>query len=327
MALCNNSHMDFYQLEVFLSAARHESMSEAAREFDIAQSSASRSIARLEQELGVSLFERSGRNVSLNQYGKSYLAYVARAMEELSSGETVLREMAGKACGHVSVASPAHDLITEPIASFMHTHPDTVFRESFLPFEGIRKELERGNIDFAVSFHPVNHPDFAWEPVAKERLHLLVSNTHPLGERASVSLSELKDERFVVAQTTDMHYFLINLCRRAGFEPDVHVYSGEQQLQGPLVAQGIGLSIIPAILARRIERELQKPITRTVPFKEGYCCRTIGLVSLSNHFFSQAASDFRNEVKAYFTTLDTEMNGAPSVFDSEPDHYRRLDFR
>src|SRR5689334_17906871 len=95
--------MEWQQLVYFREVARQEHFTLAAGELSISQPALSRSIARLESELGVPLFEREGRSVRLNRYGRSFLAHVERALDEMAVGERELADMSGPARGTVAI--------------------------------------------------------------------------------------------------------------------------------------------------------------------------------------------------------------------------------
>jgi len=309
--------MELLQLEYFLAVARLGNMTAAAEKLNVAQSSVSRSIARLERDLGVALFERSGRNIHLNKYGSAYYLRVERALIELSDGEAELKDMVGGLHGQVSLSVPTPDMITKPIVAYMQRYPDVVFHEKMLSFEKLRQELERGNIDFSLSYNPIEHQDFVWTPLAKERIYLLLPLTHPLCERTSVSLSELRCERFIMSQSDDMHYFTQLLCRRAGFEPNIQFYSSEPMLLGPMVEQGLGISLIPATNVRTLEQTFPGRESKIIDISDDFCVRTIGLIYLKRHYFSSASKRFYNTLVRYFRDLDVELNGTPTVFSED----------
>lgn len=97
--------MDLLQLRYFQAVARREHISQAAEELRVAQPSVSRTIARLEKELGVPLFDRRGRQVRLNSYGVAFLRRVDRALSELDEARRELSDAAGLGHGRVTVAA------------------------------------------------------------------------------------------------------------------------------------------------------------------------------------------------------------------------------
>lgn len=98
--------MEFLQLQYFQAVARHEHMTNTAKELNVSQPSLSNSIQRLEKNLGVPLFERQGRNIKLNEFGKTYLQRVEQAFMELEEGQRELTDMAGLEHGVISIAVP-----------------------------------------------------------------------------------------------------------------------------------------------------------------------------------------------------------------------------
>lgn len=86
--------MELLQLKYFQTVARLEHMTKAAEELHIAQPSLSKTIARLEKDLGVPLFDRQGRQITLNPFGKVFLKRVERIFHELSEGEREIKDLA-----------------------------------------------------------------------------------------------------------------------------------------------------------------------------------------------------------------------------------------
>src|SRR2546430_10643306 len=120
--------MDLLQLRYFQAVARHEHVSRAAEELRIAQPALSRSIARLEAELGVPLLRRHGRRVTLNRLGASFLTRVDPALPELDQGCQELADAAGLTRGSVAIAAETLRTMTTLTARFLAGHPDVSLR-------------------------------------------------------------------------------------------------------------------------------------------------------------------------------------------------------
>ena len=132
MYSCSITHkvavVDLLQLRHFQVVARHQHVSRAAAELRVAQPALSRSIARLEAELGVALFDRHGRRVRLNRFGALFLARVQNALGELDQARQELRDAAGLARGTVAVAVETLRMVTELAAGFLADHPEVSLR-------------------------------------------------------------------------------------------------------------------------------------------------------------------------------------------------------
>src|SRR5256886_1659607 len=96
--------MDLLQLHYFRTVARLEHMTRAAEELLIAQPALSQTIARLEDDLGVPLFDRLGRRIRLNLFGRAFLGRVERIFAELDQGQRELADLAGGEQGQVDLA-------------------------------------------------------------------------------------------------------------------------------------------------------------------------------------------------------------------------------
>ena len=95
--------MTLTQLTYFQTVARCQHFRLAASELNISQPSLSRSIANLEEELGIVLFERHGRNVTLTRYGRLFLSHADRILSEVAIAEKQMKKLSGNA-GHADIA-------------------------------------------------------------------------------------------------------------------------------------------------------------------------------------------------------------------------------
>lgn len=94
--------MELLHLKYFQIVAKHEHMTQAAEELCISQPSLSKVVNRLEEELGVPLFDRQGRNIRLNAFGKAFLKRVERVFRELEDGKKEITDMNGLEQGRIS---------------------------------------------------------------------------------------------------------------------------------------------------------------------------------------------------------------------------------
>lgn len=121
--------MEFLQLYYFQTVARTEHMTKAAEELRIAQPSLSKTIARLEADLGVPLFDRHGRQLRLNSYGKTFLQRVDRVFMEIHEGRRELQDRAGLDKGNITLAVSIPKLLPELLGSFLKEFPDVLIRQ------------------------------------------------------------------------------------------------------------------------------------------------------------------------------------------------------
>ncbi len=244
--------MDFLQLKYFRVVARVEHMTKAAQELYIAQPSLSQTIGRLEEELGVPLFDRQGRQIRLNQFGKTFLEHVERIFAELETGQRKIRDMAGLDQGTVSLSVTALRLMPDILRNFLTRYPHVsfhVFQSSTLQMQ---RQLDSGEIDLCISALPITQPGIHWQPLLTEEIFLIVPPDHTLAGRKNIPLYKVAQEPFVSLPVGDgLRDVTDDLCKQAGFTPRIMFEGGEPAAIYDLVETGLGIAFAPALARRR----------------------------------------------------------------------------
>src|SRR5215218_6786965 len=183
--------MDLLQLRYFQAVARREHVSRAAEELRVSQPSLSRSVARLEAELGVPLFDRDGRRVRLNRLGAAFLRRVDRALRELDDARREVADAAGLDDGTVAVAVETLLVLTDVLAAFRAEHPGVRFRLLQSPARTMVRQLGRGEVDLCLASQPLEGPSLRTMAVLTEEVLLAVPREHPLAQRKRVGVAAL----------------------------------------------------------------------------------------------------------------------------------------
>src|SRR5215469_7169189 len=190
--------MELLQLKYFQTVARREHMTRAAEELGIAQPALSQTIARLEAELGVALFERVGRGIRLSQFGKAYAQRVERVFQELAQGEREIVAIADGTEGEVELAlSVATQLLPDLLSGFRHNHPGIRFRLSQHDVKTMAQQLGKGTYDLCITSPPLQQVGVASVSLLTEDIRLAVPTWHPLAGRSSICLQEVAQEDFI----------------------------------------------------------------------------------------------------------------------------------
>jgi LysR family transcriptional regulator, glycine cleavage system transcriptional activator len=186
-------------LPAFRSAAETEHLPSAGRALFVTPSAVSRTIRTLEISLGLRLFERAGRGISLNPAGRRLLSAVRDAMRLVDDAVASCRgEML---VGEVAIATPrelALPLVWPALRALLVRHPGLVPRVAITDEREVRELLLRGDIDLAL-VHDARGtaPDLAVELLAPVEHGVYAPSSHPLVGRAGLTLGDLADHRFV----------------------------------------------------------------------------------------------------------------------------------
>lgn len=296
--------MEILQLKYFQTVARLEHMTRAAEELGIAQPALSQTIARLERELGAPLFDRLGRNIRLNQFGRAYLKRVERIFEELAQGQRELNDLAEGRQGQIALGlSAATHLLPDLLSAFRTDHPAIGFQLSQHQDKTgthLGQQLTRGVCDFWISSPPLQQPGIRSVALLTEEVFLAFPSAHPLARRAQIHLHEVADEAFISLKLgQSLRELTDSFCQQVGFCPNIVFESDEPSTIRGLIRAGLGIAFVPAISWRGSVG----PAVTQVSVSEPRCQRTIGLSWLAGRHLSAAAQQFRQFVIEYFARL------------------------
>lgn len=242
--------MDLNTLRQFLVVARLEHLSRAADELRVAQPSLSRTIARLENELGTPLFDRSGR-LRLNDTGELFRGYVERSIGELDAGRRAVTEATSGGFGTVRLASETFLTFTGPLAAYKRAHPDIEVELHQMAATEMARHLLAQDIDLCVASQPIHADGLESVQLLDEAVWLATPVDHPLACRTSVTVDDLADQPFISARKGHWQRRLLDrLFATRDLTPRIVCEGDELSAIAALIQAGLGIGLVPA-LARR----------------------------------------------------------------------------
>ncbi|MEK4996262.1 LysR family transcriptional regulator [Paenibacillus sp. FSL H7-0918] len=293
--------MELLQLQYFLAVARLEHMTEAARNLHVTQSSLSKTIQRLEEDLGVPLFDRVGRKLRLNESGSRFLRRAERALFELEQGKQELSDLSSPEHGTLELAVTTASTLPNILREFRKKRPDIQYHVQMLTTQEMVTLLNRGEVDYCLSSPPIKGDDIECQIVFIDPILVAVPKGHRLANRNSVTLIELRDEWFVgVKSGYGTRDLIDSVCKSVGFVPK-YVYEGDEPARlSTLVEAEIGLAFIPST-ARNSREDIQYLQVENHELE-----REIALLWHRSRYISQAALEFREVVVEYFGALSKQ---------------------
>jgi DNA-binding transcriptional LysR family regulator len=237
------------RLAQFAAVARHEHVTRAAAELGVPQSTLSRAVTRLESDLGVALFARQGRTLSLTTAGRTFLASAERALTAVEQAAESVRADADPAKGKVAFGflhTLGWETVPGLIRAFRADHPRVRFALVQNYGEAMLDRLRAGDLDLCLTSPVPDSPDLVARRLDEQRLRLVVPDDHPLASRRRIRLAEAADEHFVTLEKGyGMRRILDSLCAEAGFTPRVAFEGEEAETIRGLVAAGLGVALLP----------------------------------------------------------------------------------
>jgi len=261
--------VELRQLQYLRHIARVSGFRRAADELDMSQATLSEQIKLLEQELGVRLFERGGRNLSLTEAGKTLLARAERILEEVKAAQEEMLEFSHLDRGQLIVGTMTGNgpfWLPGFLAAFMRQHPHLELTLVERVSGVLLKLLEAGEVHVACILVPSESPEtpagIELRPVYSRELVVVVARHHRLAERDSVSLEEVAQERLILTSADEAPRRVVDRAFAAqGLQPQVSFEADDPMTLIGLAAEGIAVGITGDNIARRnAERVVALPI-------------------------------------------------------------------
>jgi DNA-binding transcriptional LysR family regulator len=243
--------MDLRQLRYLVALADENHFTRAAAREHIAQPALSQQIRRLEEELGITLVERTTRHVTITDAGSVLVARGRRILAELDAANAELLALKGMESGRVRVGT-MHTMgpidVSLVLAIFHERHRGielTVREESSEELAAMVRHDELDLAFLSVTEQVESH-DLGLHQLVLEELVVLLAPGHPLARRRRLGIADLKQEEFIsFREGARLRELLFAAARDAGFQPNVKLESNESQRIRRLVSRGMGVAILP----------------------------------------------------------------------------------
>ena len=287
--------MDWHQLKFFQTLASINNFTKTADELSLSQSALSRSISRLEEELGVPLFERKSRGVVLNRYGEIFLKHVNQAMSEIAEAKQEINNMVDPFHGTIALAfiQPlGSSFIPDLIGEFQNETPEIRFQLTQDTTKIILSKIESAEIDVGFCSPQESHENLSTFPIMNQELFLIVHKDHRLAGTEQVDLCEVANDPFILYRPESaLHDVIEGLCHDAGFHPKMSFEAFEERTVAGLVGAKFGVALIPFMPGL----DMQK--ISVIRVREPHCLIVIQMVCRTNGYMSPAATYFKSYVE------------------------------
>jgi len=271
--------MELRHLRYFVALAEELSFTRAAQRLHVSQPPLSLQIAQLEQELGVTLLQRTSRRVELTLAGQAFLDDARAVLERVARAGTRARAIGRGDAGRIDIGlSGSHFLGPLPglIAAHAQSHPEVAVALHEMPPAAQLLALRDRRIDLSVSRTAVDDTVLTSSLLWKDPLVVALPAGHGLAGRRQLALADLRTEHFVMLRTDSSAHaqYVYDACVQAGFAPRVAQWVLELPAALSLVAAGLGVALAPASLAGLFtERVRFVPLGRQAPRADVYAVR------------------------------------------------------
>lgn len=247
--------LEIKQIRNFLVLAEHLHFGKAAEAVNLTQPSLSRQLACIEDELGCCLVSRTSRSVELTAAGKEFQRLASGLMvawqDAVSSTQAVARGLQGELkVGFTSYT--AWTILPSISKNFVEQYPSvSMHLQEMLPMELISK-LGAGEIDVGVTFQSFEE-GLEYRHLHSEPLCIALPTSHALNKHQALTIACLEGTRFIISRrdtSPPLYDSIMQVCNNAGFNPKEFMHADLQQSIINLVAEGLGVAIVPNSMSK-----------------------------------------------------------------------------
>ncbi len=295
--------MKLQDLHVLMAVVRAGSMRKAAAHLNTTQPSISRSIAELEDTIGVRLLDRSRQGIEPTEYGRALLDGGAAMFDELRQAVNNIEFLADPAAGDVRIGCPsflAASFVSAVIDRVSQRYPRIAFHLVTTPQETLNRELRERNVDLLITprLHLYADDQFGFETLYDNSYVVVAGAQNPWVRRRRIELAELVNETWVLPtpESSVLGAVAKEAFRTSGIDyPRATVSTVVTEARISLLSSGRFLTILP-ITALRFSTERSK--VRVLPVELPMARVPVGIVTLKNRTLSPVAKLFIEHARA-----------------------------
>ena len=296
--------MNLQQLYYFRKLAEVQHYTKAAKALYITQPSLSDSIASLEHELSVSLFQKKGRGVQLTKYGQEFYEYVNQALGILEHGIAAVREKSDSVTGTIDIGcipTLLGDFLPNALDLYHEKCPQVsfnIFHEKSIP---VAEGVSAGTYDIGLCSMVENKDDLVFVPITYQELVVIVRNDHPLAVHDSIELTALKGYMLsTYRDTIPIGKTISKILKEKGMEA-VYSYDDEISIAGRINHSSKTAIVADTSFLKQFDN-LKKIHLTDVPKDT----RMLYLVYSKKNFITAAVEAFANFMVAHCLNLPPE---------------------
>ena len=257
--------MEFRQLEYFCTISELENFTRTAEVLHVSQPSVTKAIKSLESELGLTLIDRSQKHVSLTEEGKAFLLHAQRIMQAAETAKQDMMRYRSDSRGTIHFGIPPMVeayLFPDLFTKFQSVFPDiTLDVQEYSDSDEVKERASLSELDFGIILGDADESSGNELLILEDAMSICLPPDHPLTGKETVCFDDLVNEKFIMQQPHTYQYRKVyNRCSQAGFVPDVVLCTSQLKTIKQLVANGMGISILPNFVTCMEKIFVRKPL-------------------------------------------------------------------
>ncbi|MCB5189069.1 LysR family transcriptional regulator [Methylobacillus caricis] len=280
--------MTLSELRFIVAVAKERNFRRAAEKTFVSQPALSLAVKKLEEELGVTIFERSHKDVAMTPIGEQIVQQATRTLEEANRVKEIARQGNNQLAGAFKLGviySTGPYLLPEIIPALRQLAPEMPLEVEENLTANLETQLRNRVLDAAIIALPFDVPGVCYEPLYDESFVVAVPDIHPWASRKSILAEELADEKVLLLNSG--HCFsnqVVLACPELSRHGEVLQGNSLETIRN-MVASNLGITVLPCSAA--VER-YRNPLIKVIPFAEPVPTRRMALAWRKGYSREQA---------------------------------------
>ena len=273
--------LNIRDLEYFLAIAELKHFGKAAKKCHVSQPTLSGQIKKLEEQLGISLFERSNKKVMLTEAGEDIIPFAQsvlfNAEQICETSQTFKNPLAGR-LRLGAIPTLASYLFPDFVTQVRDQLPELTLILTEEKTDTLVEQLNKGLIDAAIVALPISHDFFASEVLFEDEFLLAVPTSHTFYAYSSITMEQLKNQQLLLLEEGHcLRGQALEACAAVNIHEHNFMATSLETLR-QMVKAGTGITIMPKIATLENEKDITY-----IPFTSSSQSRTIGLIWRKTH--------------------------------------------
>ena len=260
------NHFDLTDLQLIVNIGDASSLTRGAEKSHLSLPAASNRVKNLEDHFGTRLFNRNSQGVTLTPSGEAFLRHARLVLRQIDHLRGDIHEYARGIKGQVKVlanTTAMTEFMPAVLSRYLASHPDVTVelreRLSYL----VIKAVSEGSADIGIVAGRPESSELEYLPYRKDRLVLVTPDDHEFAERPEVAFAETMRYEYVgLSEWSAIHAFLIQAADKLGHPFRFRVEVGSFEAVCRMIEAGVGIGVVPELVARRYAQRLKIKIVR-----------------------------------------------------------------
>ncbi|MBO5245562.1 MAG: LysR family transcriptional regulator [Selenomonadales bacterium] len=291
--------MDIKHIKYFVDVARLKSFSKAAQANFVSQSTISKGIRDMENEIGEPLFHRSSKHVELTDMGERLVLVAAKLVGMFTHMTEYLRDEKSVEKGLLRIGLPpitGATVFGQLLGRFKRRYAGIDIQLFEYGSKNVESALKEGSIDVGIVCSKPQEGMYHTILFPKDTLKVVLHPTHPLAELHQIDIRDLEKENFVLYRKDfSLHDAIVKRCKAAGFVPNVILETTQRELMTQIVEANLGITLLPA----QIADGLSPRHTKAIPLADPQIYLEIALIWNEAEYVPRAVQLWTEFVREY----------------------------